>query len=344
VTRTAIPDAPLFSIIIPFKAPGPYLVESLPHLLGLIEQDFEVILLPDAPMDVAAYTDDPRVRAVATGPVSPAVKRDQGALQALGAYLAFIDDDAYPDPAWLTVARVAFEDDPGLAAVGGPAVTPPDDPFWARASGAVFLSRLTGFPERYRPTPPSRLVDDWPTVNLIVSCEAFFDVGGFDTACWPGEDTKFCLDLVHKKGGTIRYLPELFVWHHRRPGLKKHLRQVGNYGLHRGHFVRVHPETSRRVRYFLPSLWVLFLAAAILHGLFVAAGGVSVLPCAGGLIGLGFVAYAVFLFSILADLLRFESPAVALAAMPFVALTHVWYGLRFLYGLTKKKLISSLGR
>ncbi|MEA4857774.1 MAG: glycosyltransferase family 2 protein [Solidesulfovibrio sp.] len=336
-------DAPLFSVIIPFKAPGPYLVESLPHLLALREPRFEIVLLPDAPFDLAAYTDDPRVRAVPTGPVSPAVKRDRGAEGSLGEFLAFIDDDAYPDPAWLTVALVAFEDNPGLCAVGGPAVTPPDDPFWARASGAVFVSRLTGFPERYRPTPPSRDVDDWPTVNLIVRRDAFFAVGGFDTACWPGEDTKFCLDLVHKKGGSIRYLPELFVWHHRRPGLRKHLRQVGNYGLHRGHFVRVHPETSRRPRYFLPALWVLFLAAAVLHGLAVLAG-LPVLPFGGALIGLGLAAYAVFLLLVWADLLRFEPASVALAAMPFVALTHAWYGIRFLYGLTKTKLISSLGR
>ena len=338
-----LPDAPLFSIIIPFKALGPYLAESLPHLLALLEPSFEVILLPDAPMDVSAWTDDPRVRAVPTGAVSPALKRDRGAEVSLGEYLAFIDDDAYPDPAWLTVARIAFEDHPRLAAVGGPAVTPADDPFWARASGAVFLSRLTGFPERYRPTPPSRDVDDWPTVNLIVRRDAFFAVGGFDTACWPGEDTKFCLDLVYKKGGVIRYLPELFVWHHRRPGLKKHLRQVGNYGLHRGHFVRVHPETSRRVRYFLPAAWVVFLVAAVLHGLAVLAG-LPVWGCGGALIGLGFGAYALFLVFILCDLLRFEPLPVALAAMPFVALTHAWYGLRFLLGLTKKKLISSLGR
>ena len=337
-------DAPLFSIIIPFKTPGPYLAESLPHLLALAETDFEIILLPDLPMNVAAYTDDPRVRAIPTGAVSPAIKRDLGAAAALGAYLAFIDDDAYPDRGWLSVARAAFERDPELAAVGGPAVTPPDDPFWARASGAVFLSRLTGFPERYRPTPPRRFVDDWPTVNLIVSREAFFDVGGFDTACWPGEDTKFCLDLVHKKGGRILYLPELLVWHHRRPGLAKHLRQVGNYGLHRGHFVRIHPETSRRLKYFAPSAWVCFLAFSLVYFFFYLADGSSPCPVAAAAVATGYAAYGAFLLLVLADLLRFESPAVALAAIPFVALTHVWYGLRFLVGLSKKRLTSSLGR
>lgn len=337
-------DAPLFSIIIPFKAPGPYLEESLPHLLALAETDFEIILLPDDPMHLAALTTDPRVRVLATGPVSPAIKRDRGAVSALGTYLAFIDDDAYPDRGWLSVARAVFETTPDVAAVGGPAVTPPDDPFWARASGAVFLSRLTGVPERYRPTPPRRDVDDWPTVNLIVRRDAFFAVGGFDTACWPGEDTKFCLDLVHKKGGRILYLPELFVWHHRRPGLAKHLRQIGNYGLHRGHFVRVHPETSRRPGYFVPAAWVLFLAVALAYGFFYVADGVSPSPVLGGLLCLGFGAYGLFLAVVLADLLRFEAPAVALAAIPYVALTHVWYGLRFLYGLSRKTLTSSLGR
>ncbi|OLN26156.1 Glycosyltransferases involved in cell wall biogenesis [Desulfovibrio sp. DV] len=339
-------DAPLFSIIIPFKAPGPYLNESLPHLLALAETDFEIILVPDDAMDVAALTADPRVRALASGPVSPAVKRDMGSASALGTYLAFIDDDAYPDRGWLSVARAVFEASPEVSAVGGPAETPPDDPFWARASGAVFLSRLTGFPERYRPTPPRRFVDDWPTVNLIVRRDAFFAVGGFDTACWPGEDTKFCLDLVHKKGGRILYLPELFVWHHRRPGLAKHLRQVGNYGLHRGHFVRVHPETSRRPCYFAPAAWVLFLAVALAYGFFLVADGVSPAPVLGTLLGLGFGAYGLFLLAVFLELrlLRQEAPAVALAAIPYVALTHIWYGLRFLYGLTRKTLTSSLGR
>lgn len=340
------PTPPLFSIIIPFKAPGPYIEESLPHLLALAEADFEVILVPDGPMDVAALTADPRVRAIASGPVSPAVKRDLGAASALGLYLAFIDDDAYPERGWLSIARAAFEGDPTLSAVGGPAATPPDDPFWARASGAVFLSRLTGVPERYRPTPPRREVDDWPTVNLIVRRDAFYDVGGFDTACWPGEDTKFCLDLVHKKGGRILYLPELFVWHHRRPGLAKHLRQVGNYGLHRGHFVRVHPETSRRPCYFIPSAWVLFLVLALGYGFFYVADGSSPWPLLGCLLSLGFAAYGCFLAAVFFDLtvLRREPALVALAALPYVALTHVWYGVRFLVGLSRKTLTSSLGR
>lgn len=55
----------------------------------------------------------------------------------------------HPRSDWLKNAVRHF-DDPNIAAVGGPAVTPPDDSFWQRVSGAVFLSKIGGgCPERY---------------------------------------------------------------------------------------------------------------------------------------------------------------------------------------------------
>ena len=216
--------------------------------------------------------------------------------------------------------------------MGGPAQTPPSDPFWARASGAMFLSPFSGgFPTRYLPLPPRHFVDDWPSVNLIVRREAFESVGGFDNQFWPGEDTKFCLDLVHKTGGRILYLPEMLVWHHRRQGLAKHLRQVGNYGLHRGFFARNHPETSRRLKYFVPTLWLLFLVP-----------GVFLLPCA--VWSLGIKLYLASLVLSLADIARHEPLDVTLASLPYIVLTHLWYGWRFARGWFSKDLKSSLGR
>lgn len=326
-------DTPLFSIIIPFKEHGILVEECLGHLFTLLETSFEVILLPDAPiLAVKGVYAHPSVTIVPTGPVSPAIKRDLGAAQARGTYLAFIDDDAYPEPSWLTVARLAFEREPRVVAVGGPAQTPPSDPFWARASGAMFLSRFSGgFPQRYLPLPPRRYVDDWPSVNLIVRKEAFEAVGGFDNAFWPGEDTKLCMDLVHKTNGRILYLPEMLVWHHRREGLCKHLRQVGNYGAHRGYFARNYPETSRRLSYFVPSLWLIFLVL-----------GLTVLPC--GLFKIGVYLYCAALALAFVEIARHEPLGVALAAMPYAVLTHLWYGWRFLRGWFTNDLKSTLGR
>jgi len=326
-------DKPLFTIIIPFKDPGVLVEECLRHIFELHETRYEVILLPDAPMEAAkgVYA-HPSVSIVPTGAVSPAVKRDTGAEAANGQYLAFIDDDAYPEPYWLTFALQAFEREPDVVAVGGPAQTPPSDPFWARASGAVFLSKFSGgFPQRYLPLAPRRYVDDWPSVNLIVRREAFLEVGGFDNEFWPGEDTKLCMDLVRETGGKILYLPEMLVWHHRRSGLRKHLRQVGNYGAHRGFFARNYPETSRRLPYFMPSLLFLFLVP-----------GLIILPCS--LYEKGLLAYCAALALAALDILRHEPVDVTLAAVPYIVLTHLTYGWRFLRGWFTHDLKSTLGR
>ncbi|GFK95982.1 Putative mycofactocin biosynthesis glycosyltransferase MftF [Fundidesulfovibrio magnetotacticus] len=326
-------DTPLFSIIIPFKAPGLLVEECLAHIFELQETRYEVILLPDEPMpEPKGVYARPGVSVLPTGPVSPAVKRDMGAQAAQGQYLAFIDDDAYPEPYWLTYAREAFERDQTVVAVGGPAQTPASDPFFARASGAVFLSRLSGgFPQRYLPLPPRRFVDDWPTVNLMVRREAFLAAGGFGNEFWPGEDTKFCMDLIAKTGGRILYLPEMLVWHHRREGLCKHLRQVGNYGAHRGFFARNFPGTSRRLPYFMPSLLLLFLTV-----------GAVLLPCSVWWAGVKLYCLALLVAAV--DIARREPLDVTLAAVPYIVLTHLWYGWRFLRGWFTNDLKSTLGR
>ena len=219
--------------------------ECLKHIRKLTFTKYEVILLPDEAVYLPPAYQDMPVSITPTGAINPALKRDQGARVAKGQYLAFIDDDAYPETDWLDVAYKMFSTRPDVGAIGGPAMTPATDPFWARVSGAVFLSRFSGgFPERYVTKPPAKIIDDWPTVNLIVRRETFEAAGGFDSAYWPGEDTLFCLRIIKNTDKVIFYIPELRVWHHRRENLTRHLRQVGNYGLHRGHFAKIYPQTN----------------------------------------------------------------------------------------------------
>lgn len=326
-----------FSIIIPFKTWSPDLDESLTHINRMPFSAYEVILLPDGEEQLPEAFSAMPVRIMPTGVVNPAVKRDAGAEEAQGEFLAFIDDDAYPEPDWLEVALKFFQENPEVGAVGGPGITPSSDPYWARVSGAVYLSRASGgFPERYVPNPPIRQVDDWPSVNLLVRRDLFLQVGGFDSDYWPGEDTLFCLKIVEQTNMKILYVPDMIVWHHRRKGLKKHLRQVGNYGLHRGFFVKRYPETSCRIKYFIPTLWVLFVLVG---------AGLSVLSKTAGLLYLtGWLAYAITLGISWFDIRRFESWKVALGALPHIVLTHLWYGTKFMQGLTTRELKSSLGR
>ena len=330
-------DSTPFSIIIPFKSWSPDLDECLSHIGNLTRKNYEILLLPDDLLSLPEKYSNLPIKILPTGAVNPAIKRDMAAEKASGEFLAFIDDDAYPQSDWLEIAHHYFSEHEDVGAIGGPAITPKNDPYWARVSGAVFLSPVSGGnPERYVPCPPGHKVDDWPSVNLIVRKEAFLKAGGFDSQYWPGEDTLFCLKLIEQAGCKIVYVPELVVWHHRRPGLPKHLRQIGNYGLHRGFFAKKFPKTSRKFKYFIPSLWVCFLVIGMLLSM--------ASKWAGFLYLAGWAVYLVALGISWKDIRKHEPLSVALGAVPYIILTHIWYGARFVMGLTSRELRSSLGR
>jgi GT2 family glycosyltransferase len=322
-----------FSVIIPVKGLNDYIAESVPILLGIDHKDFEIIILPnDKPAKIPAYLTDKKVRIIPTGKVSPAIKRDIGARHSRGEFLAFIDDDAYPRADWLNVAEEIFRDKKA-AAICGPAVTPFDDSVSQKASGLFFetYSGGGGYAYRYRPAKKSFYVDDYPSVNLIVSKQAFLDVGGFDNDYWPGEDTKFCLDLK-KKRHRIWYSNELVVYHHRRKLFVPHLKQVGNYGKHRGYFAKKFPETSLKPAYFAPSL---FLAGNILLFVmsFVSTAFFSLWLI---LLGVYFLIVSIDVFS------RTRNISIALLAIVTAFLTHITYGFMFLRGLSSRKFRSEL--
>lgn len=325
--------SPKFSIIIPVKAINDYVRETVSYIQRMSNPNWELFILPneDCPNE---WLGDLRISIVPSGRVGPADKRDMGAKLASGDVLVFLDDDSYPKPNLLDVATKYFAD-PEVIAIGGPGITPPHDSFWQRVSGAVFLSRFTGgSPERYVSIGNVRLVDDWPSVNLMVRRDVFLDVGGFDCRYWPGEDTKLCLKLV-ETGKKLLYVPDLIVWHHRRAGFLAHLKQVGSYGLHRGYFARRHPKTSFRLKYFAPTAFGGFVVLSTLW------------PVLSPLLSTTFVLvwalYIVVLLMGLRDIVRHETWGVGLAALLYVPSTHFYYGMQFVHGYFKQgELVSKL--
>ena len=311
-----------YSFIIPVKEVNDYIRETIPKILEIDCDEFEIIVYPDKKTEEVW----PKTRQISSGPGGPAMKRNLGQDDAKGEFLVFLDDDSYPQKDFLNVLEKDF-DNPENIAVGGPAVTPSDDNFWQKVSGAVFLSRFSGgFPERYVPMGKKRLVDDWPTVNLSVRKSIFTEVNGFDSEFWPGEDTKFCADLLKKTGKKILYNPELVVFHHRRVGLAKHLKQIGGYGLHRGFFAKRFPETSRRFVYFIPSIFVLSIFVG---------GWLSFYSTMISLLYAFFwFVYGGALLKALLDIRKFEKNIyIGMGALYYIFFTHIVYGLRFLQGL-----------
>ncbi len=325
----------IYSIIIPVKAINDYVRETVTHVQKLTQENWELFILPNE-KDPNEWH-DPRITIVASGRVGPADKRDQGARLARGEILVFLDDDSYPSPDLLEVAERSFQD-PEVAAIGGPGITPPHDTFWQKVSGAVFLSKVGGGkPERYIPLGKIRSVTDWPSVNLMVRKKEFLEVGGFNSKFWPGEDTKFCFDLIKKTNKKILYIPELIVWHHRREGLWNHMKQVGNYGFHRGYFAKKYPKTTLKLFHLTPPLFFWFVVFSLFFMFYP--------PWLQQIILVGWGLYGLALLKAFLDFMKYEKNIlIALLALFYTFMTHLSYGGRFWQGLflTRGNLVSKL--
>src|SRR3989338_52234 len=314
---------PFVSVVIPVKAINEYIHEGLAYIRELDYSNFEVLIFPDKD-DVVIL---PGARIIPTGNVGPAEKRDLAIKYACGEILAFLDDDAFPRRDWLNKAVRHFKE-PAVAAVGGPAITPENDTTLQKASGAVFASRLGGGNLTYRYVPEKlKEVDDYPSVNLFVRKNIFEFLGGFDTEFWPGEDTKLCLDITKKLGMKIIYDPEVVVWHHRRELFLPHMRQVLNYAVHRGYFVKHFPETSLRLNYFIPSIFVSGLVLGPIIGFW--------LPIARYLYGGVLVFYGC---AVMLEGLRTKELKLGVLTTVGIFVTHVVYGVGFMVGIFSRSL------
>jgi GT2 family glycosyltransferase len=228
----------------------------------------------------------------------------------------------YPEPGWLKNAVKNFEDPP-VAAVGGPAITPAHDSKRARASGLVYESLLVSGNFRYRYVRDKRqFVDDYPSCNLLVRKDVFDRIGGFKTNFWPGEDTFLCLEIINLDYKIV-YDPDVLVYHHRRALFLGHLRQIKSYALHRGYFAKRYPKTSLLWQYFVPSFFVLWLFL-------------------GSLPPGWWPFYLFFLLSYASVVFvnAFHKNDTKLTWLVFAGIisSHFTYGIYFIYGLMKKAL------
>jgi cellulose synthase/poly-beta-1,6-N-acetylglucosamine synthase-like glycosyltransferase len=318
---------PLVSIVIACKAIDPYTKECIQACLQLDYPRFEIVVLPDFDESLA----EERVRVLPTGPVKPSEKRNIGVNAATGEVIAFIDGDAYPDKDWLKNC-IKYFDDPKVSAVGGPGLTPQSDNTMQRASGEILSSFLGSGPLSFRHSAKlPRKCDDLPSVNLIVRRSTFQEMGGFDSSYWPGEDTKFCRDLVYEMGGDALYAPDVMVYHHRRLLFRPHLKQIAGYGLHRGYFSKKFPENSRRLLYFIPSLFILGIPSVLLLGyLDESVRFLFLFPLVAYFLLIGIGALMIGF--------RRRSPNLVGPVFLGAVATHVWYGAYFIKGLLSRKI------
>lgn len=181
---------------------------------------FEIIVVDDASTDLTpellrSHGDQIRVvthtenSAFATG-------CNDGAAVASGDYLVFLNNDTIPQSGWLdALVRYAF-DHPKAAVVGSKLLFPNGT---IEHAGMVICQDLQprhhylGFPSDHPAVNKSRRYQIVAGACILVSREAFKEVGGFDTAFRNGfEDVDLCLRLG-ERGYEVHYCHESVLYH-----------------------------------------------------------------------------------------------------------------------------------
>ncbi len=315
---------PGVSIIIPCKGIDALTLECISGCLQLEYENFEVIVLPDHHSDSVKG-----INIIPTGEVSPGRKRNIGIKNSNGEFLAFIDSDAFPRKDWLKNALKYFND-AEVAAVGGPGLTPEKDSILQKAGGYVLSSFMVGgLANRYSTGKP--LVSyDIHSCNFIALKCVLEKIGGWDEKYWPGEDTLICLG-IKRLGKKMIESPDVVVYHHRRPLFKQHLRQVSRFGQHRGFFAKRFPETSLRLNYFFPSMFVLFMMTGVIFSLI-----------DSSMLLLYISILSIYLLAALAASLMATAAGKDMRFYPLVfagtIATHIVYGIYFIQGLLVREL------
>jgi hypothetical protein len=126
-----------------------------------------------------------------------------------------LDDDAVPDPAFLTRALASLGADPAIGVVGGRIVAF-DDPA-RELAGAGFIDwRLGRF--REEAAAATRACDFVITCAMVVRAQAFRAAGGFDEDYFVyHEDVDFCV-RIGRRGFRVLYEPSAVARHKVPPG------------------------------------------------------------------------------------------------------------------------------
>jgi O-antigen biosynthesis protein len=223
VPPAAGPAAPRVSVLICTYNGGRTLGETCAAVAELDYPDVEVIVVDDGSTDdSASIAASHGFRVISTENRGLSRARNTALEAATGEIVAYIDDDAMPDPHWLTYLVDTFART-DFVAVGGPNLPVPGDGAVADAVAAA-----PGNPIHVLLT--DREAEHIPGCNAAFRTEALRESGGFDPRFrTAGDDVDICWRL-QDRGWRIGYAPAAVVWHHRRATVGGYLRQQRGYG------------------------------------------------------------------------------------------------------------------
>jgi GT2 family glycosyltransferase len=209
--------------------------DCLDGLLRLEYSNFEVVVVNDGSTDATAeIVDKYPVRLISTENRGLSSARNVGLEAATGEIVAYLDDDACPDPHWLTYLAATFIDTTH-AAVGGSNIPPHGD-----GPIADCIANAPGGPVHVLLSDQE--AEHIPGCNMAFRKAALRAIGGFDPQFRiAGDDVDVCWRL-QKQGSTVGFNPAAVVWHHRRNSVRAYWKQQLNYGKAEALLERKWPE------------------------------------------------------------------------------------------------------
>jgi GT2 family glycosyltransferase len=216
-------SSPLVTVIVCTYNGAATLEECLAGVFALEYPQFQVIVVDDGSTDNSAEIARRMGASVISTPnCGLSAARNTGLYAAYGAIVAYLDDDASPDPDWLTYLVHAFATT-DHAAVGGPNIPPEDE-----TGVASCVANAPGGPVQVLLSDTE--AEHIPGCNMAFRRQALIGIGGFDTRFHTaGDDVDICWRL-HDQGMTLGFHPSAMVWHRRRGSIRRFWRQQRGYG------------------------------------------------------------------------------------------------------------------
>lgn len=218
------PQGPTFSIVIATDGRPAAVAELLDTLPFLEGPPFEVCVVrgpTDDGIDRVLEAWRGRIKTARTPLRNLSVSRNLGIAMAAGEIVAFLDDDAIPEPGWLVDLAAAFAD-PRVACAGG---INRDRTGAGQQYGYATANRM-GQARWDRTEPADALctpgAGEFPYVqgtNAAIRRDDLVAIGGFDEEYdFYLDETDLCCRLIDA-GRLVRQLPRAFVHHRSLPSL-----------------------------------------------------------------------------------------------------------------------------
>jgi O-antigen biosynthesis protein len=209
--------------------------DCLEGMTRLEYPNFEVIVVDNGSTDAtAAIASEYPFRLIRTKKCGLSNARNTGIEAAAGEIVAYLDDDAWPDPHWLTFLAATFMTRE-YAGVGGPNIPPPGDGLIADC-----VANAPGGPVHVLLSDQE--AEHIPGCNMAFRKTCLEAIGGFDPQFHvAGDDVDVCWRL-RQHGWTLGFSPTAIVWHHRRNSVRAYWKQQQGYGRAEALLERKWPE------------------------------------------------------------------------------------------------------